>query len=240
MDRWTKEFTGRKQLRPIHYAIFTDSFDCQGRMYTGKYGHQALMKEERAKIKFGAEPAVEWDFSGLFPRMLYHIEGEDYRKDPYAIWAEETTPCRRMLAKLLINALINAKTPQGAISACNKAMCHKTKEGKWKQGKSLRESRDLYDAWKSAKIKFSEMVPLIEQYHPKIRKYFSSDRGVHLMRIEAKIALDIMTHFAENAVPCLCCHDSFIVPFGASDSLFKAMNSFYQDEFSFLPVIKEG
>lgn len=107
-DRWDDSFTARRRLRPVHYARFTNDFDHHGRLYTDRYGHQSLSKSERSTIWFDGRQSVELDFSGMHPRLLYHLEGIDFRGDPYKLWGDATTPQQRRMVKVLFNALINA------------------------------------------------------------------------------------------------------------------------------------
>ncbi len=78
---WSKSFGSRRQLRPVHYAVFTDTFDQHGRIYTDRYGHQALRKIERQTIEFEIDPpvlesSVEWDYGSFHPRMAYNLFDE--------------------------------------------------------------------------------------------------------------------------------------------------------------------
>ena len=230
-------FTGERGLAPIHYALFTNDFNHHGRLYTGKYGHQSLRKIERSTITFDGESSVEFDYSGTHPRMLYHLEGVDYRKDPYALWGSKTTEQMRLMAKVLVNALINAESKESAVSACNRSMCTKTSEGDRKQGKSLRDAQNLYNASVTSKLKFKEIVSLVMRYHSEIAHCFGEDKGVELMRIDSVIALDILHHFASHCIPCLGCHDSFIVPASEKRRLKIAMDRYYRKRLLFSPTI---
>ena len=58
-DVWEDIFSFRRQLRPIHYAVFTDTFDLHGRLYTGHYGHQGLRKFERQTIRQVTDAGLE-------------------------------------------------------------------------------------------------------------------------------------------------------------------------------------
>lgn len=87
-----KKFIGSKQLRPVHYAVFTDDWDHHGRLYTGQYGHQSLRKLERQTITFNDSPSAEKDYGGMHTRILYHLKARiDYRDDPYKLWGDKTT-----------------------------------------------------------------------------------------------------------------------------------------------------
>jgi hypothetical protein len=242
---WRQRFTERRRLRPIHYCIFTKNFDLHGRIYTGRYGHQNLRKMERSTIWFGGEPCVELDYSGFHTRMCYHLERIDYQGDPYALWGENTTEQLRLMAKTVINAALNAENANAAISACNLGLSLYTKEfdkdGKHirKSGKALENAVTLQKAYYQTGIKFKQIYDLAMKHHKRIAKYFGDDSGMRLMRIDSTIALDIMFHFTDiGCVPCLGCHDSFVVPLHAEGMLRESMFNFYEMRIGFLPVVK--
>lgn len=248
--KWEQSFGGRKQLRPIHYAIFTDDFDQHGRIYTGHYGHQSLRKIERRTIEFKMqryewEPCVELDYSGLHTRMAYHLEGIEYRDDPYSLWGDDTTKPMRLLAKKLMNVALNAESRKATLSACSQAMSSKTKTkpGKpaqrKKHGKALEDAKRLYDAYEQTGIKFGDIYDLAMQTHRPIARYFGSDAGVRLMRHDSAIALAILYHFARLGIPCLSCHDSFVVPQSSLTELRRVMRKFYYRQIGFSPIIKQ-
>lgn len=189
--------------------------------------------------------------------MLYHLEGIDYRADPYAFWGKwsgdvKQDKPRRIMAKFLLNSLINAKTQEGAICACNRAMSTWTKEESEqghrikKRGKALTDARRLLDACQATGIKFADMLPLALKYHKRIAHRFGNDMGITLMNLDSQIALMIFAHFTEKCVPCLGCHDSFIVQACNKNELFRIMLLFYKETMfkevgrRFLPVVKES
>src|SRR5262249_1638443 len=155
-----------------------------GRLYTGKFGHQSLSKIERKTICIDGGPTVELDYGGLHPRLLYHLGGIDYQDDPYALWGEQTTKPMRTLTKTLINALINAPTPQEAIAACNYRTCLYTSErapnGRriLKQGKRLKQAKALADALRTTNLRFRDIEPVARQYHQRIAHQFGCDMGI--------------------------------------------------------------
>lgn len=243
-NAWEESYSSPKRLRPIHFAIFTDDFDHHGRIYTSKYGHQALRKIERQTIRFDGEECVELDYSGLHPRLLYHCEEIDYQGDPYALWGNSTTPAMRVLAKEFVNAMINAKSAKSAVSACNNACRTFTEEKdeagrpKKKTGKALDDARKLLNARRQTGLTFLEMVPLAYKYHEPIAKYFGQDVGMQLMRVDSGIALDVLTHFADLALPCLGCHDGFVVPIHLKVELRAAMMRLYEQWTGYLPTVR--
>jgi hypothetical protein len=234
-----------RRLRPVHYAIFTDNFEQHGRLYTREYGHQSLRKSERETIRFGREASVEVDFRGMHPRILYHLEGLDYRQDPYHLWGQATTEPMRLMAKLLINTAINAGSESEAIAACNFAMSSFTNEkdehGKRrrKQSKELQDAIKLQEAVREAGLSFSQIYPLAVRHHRAIQESFGSDAGIRLMRHDSAIALDILHHFARRCIPCLGVHDSFIVPKRHEAELRRAMMSYYKRRLGFFPELSK-
>jgi hypothetical protein len=241
-------FEAKRQLRPVQYARFSDDFDQHGRIYTGKYGHQALRKLERHTIEFQMEPhclerSVELDYGGLHPRLAYHLAGIDYQEDPYELWPNTTLPMR-LMAKVCINAALNAKSPKGAIDSCNEAMSSWTKDKdsrgkrKRKQGKALADAIQLFDAAQQTGLKFKDVHALAMKNHQRIADQFCSDAGMRLMRLDSELALRIMYHFAKQNIPCLGVHDSFIVPVSAKTELQRVMRTFYRQKTGFNPVVK--
>lgn len=242
-SEWERDFTERRQLRPIHYARFTDRWDWHGRLYTGRYGHQSLRKIERRTIQFNGCPSVELDYRGMHPRMLYHLRGIDYDADPYMLWGDDTSPAQRLLAKTLINISFNAATRDAAVNRAKLEMATTTKQkdkggnSERKHGKRLEDALTLYRAYKQAGLTFDEVYNLAQERHQPIARYFGSDAGIWLMRIDSSIAIDVMYDFAKLCIPCLCCHDSFIVPEHCEQQLREAMNRWYFQRFGFFPVI---
>lgn len=85
---------------------------------------------------------------------------------------------------------------------------------------------------------FEQVYDLAVECHPQIAKHFGTDAGVWLMRIDSEIALSILYEFAKQAIPCLCCHDSFIVPAEQEERLRTLMDEEYYDRTGFFPVVK--
>jgi hypothetical protein len=238
-DRRSDEFEERKRIHPVHYAVFTDDFEHHGRMYTGPDGHQSFGKIDRRSINFDTWHSVELDYSGMHSRLLYHRDKIPFSADPYKLWGDQTTEAMRLLAKHLINTAINAKSRKAAIDACNQDMNPKTEKGQWKSGKTGEDARHIYQATRDTGLKFSAIYDLALKRHARIAKYFGSDAGMKfLMRIDSRLALDILYHFASRGIPCLGVHDSFIVPEHYKEELRRCMIEFYLEETGFEPVVK--
>jgi hypothetical protein len=237
-DRRIGRFAERCVLRPVHFAVFTDSFDLHGRIYTGKGGHQGLLRVERDTIKFGDQESVELDFGSMHVRMCYHLEGIGYAGDPYRLWGSRTSDDARLMAKTAANTMLNAADSESAVRACNQRMSIWTPAGTRKSGKSLRDARELYDASRRTGLKFADIVSLILEKHHRIAHWFSGDSGLKLMRIDSEIALRVLHWFGKRGIPCLGCHDSFIVPTVHQARLIRVMDGCYFRRLGHHPKIK--
>ena len=232
------DFIEGRRLRPIHHARFTENWDSHGRLYTGPFGHQSLKKIERQTIKFDGEESIELDFSGMHTRLLYHRLETEYTGDPYALWGTDTTEPQRLLAKAMLNATINARTLQAAVSACNSKMQFRTEAGNWKRGKERERARELMAALQKTGLSFKAVQEVVMDAHQPIAQFFGCDMGMQLMRTDSAIALDVLSHFAEQGLPALGVHDSFIVAMAHAEELQWAMQTFYQRHTGQWPVIK--
>lgn len=216
-DGLKQKFVWRK-LRPTHYARFSGNWNLHGRIYSGKYGHQNLNKQERHTIMFnGCIPSVELDYSGLHARMLYHQEGINFRGDPYSLWGKKQNLVRRNLAKTAMNIMLNAGDERAALGAI------------W--GDCQGQLRQLH-------LKPRDVYDQVRWVHEDIAHHFGTDVGMRLMRLDAAIALGVLHHFAEQGVPCLGIHDSFIVPETKRDELLEVMEEEYRERLGYRPVVK--
>lgn len=239
-DPWVRNALVVRQLCPVHIARFTDSWDLHGRLYTHSFGHQSIRRLERATIRFNDEPCVELDFGGLHPRMLYHLRGLEAPDDPYDLWPSTPKP-QREIAKLVLNATINAKSFRSAIAAChNRANEWDVVAKRPKYGKSLEDARVLRRAVATTGLDFRDVQQRAVQRHQAIAADFGRDMGLTLMRHDSRIALNVLYHFAKRDVPCLGVHDSFIVPERYAAELRSMMREIYSAEMNgFEPVIKD-
>ena len=137
-----------------------------------------------------------------------------------------------------MNATINARTAQAAVSACNSKTWLTTEAGHWKRGKELEDARLLRDAQRETGLSFKEVQGLVMEFHRPIADFFGCDMGMQLMRTDGAIAFDVLSHFAGQGIPALGMHDSFIVPISHEDELRWAMDEFYFRRTGHRPVIK--
>ncbi len=238
------------RLRPIHFRSYTKDENnvdlIGGRIYCRRFGHQGLDADERATIEFGKdgkwEGGVELDYGCFHPLMLYHLRKIDFVGDAYAIDGPNTAPALREVAKLVLNAALNAQSRDKTIGACIKAMKKykklKTGEKVWRDGKTLARAIRLDRAQRDCGLSLSEIYDkLLVMYEP-IAVLFGADAGIHLQKMDGQLCLRILTHFANLGVPCLGIHDSFIVPAGWAEELRRVMKLYYYEAMSFWPRVE--
>jgi hypothetical protein len=238
-------------LCPVHNRLFHPNWQ-HGRIYiVTARGGAALSREERQTIRINGEPTIELDYSAMHPRIAYHLRGLKSPDQPYHLWSQ-TNDDQKELAKLVVNASLNAKSRRDAIGACCEAIRLKTrKNGEWKQGNKLRRARQLRMAlaaigiypgspnfFREARKYFVQIYDRGLEYHAPIACDFLTGFGRELMRVESEIALDVMYHFAAKGIPILGIHDSFVVPASYAGELHQVMHDDYQQRLGFAPVIK--
>ena len=91
----------------------------------------------------------------------------------------------RNIAKKTILVLINAETEYSALKALEK------------------EYKNTLD--------FKPIIAAAKKYHTPIADCFGSGIGIKLQNYDARIAVNVVSHFTAKGVPCLPIHDSFIV-----------------------------
>jgi hypothetical protein len=137
---------------------------------------------------------VELDYSTLHPRLLYGIEGRPMPVEPYDIGLNQKY---RDLIKHAFNAIINASS--GRV-----------------------DEPEGYDQ-EAVGISWNELMERVKQVHEPIAKYFNTGHGVKLQYTDSCIAEAVMLHFAQQDVPCLPLHDSFLMYHGYERELEYVM-----------------
>ena len=199
------------------FRVFNRSDFGKGGRFYGSY--QTLPKGFRPSIKINNEPTAEPDYSAHHIRISYHLEGIDYREDPYLAMTDN--PDERTVFKLLLLVLMNAETESSSIAGFRNSNRDKLK-------------RLLGD------LKSTTILPLIERVkkaHPRIAHYIHSNAGVTLQNIDSKITEGILMEMTAQEIPCLPIHDSYIVPAQHEGQLQGAMACEYKKVMGFEPVI---
>lgn len=175
------------------------SFDEGGRFYCQL---QNLPKKQRINLRFDSEPTIEIDFSGMHPHLLYHLQGDDFRGDPYEIEGFD-----RDAVKVAFNTLINRDSSKHKGMAANSLV------------------RNLNMPMVQAKLLENALYRL----HHRIAGHFNTGYGLRLQKIDSQIAHDVMTHFfMEIKRPLLMIHDSAIVAVRDVETLKLCMVDSYR------------
>jgi hypothetical protein len=194
------------------HRVFTDNLKLGGRYYGASW--QMFSENLRKHLFINGYPVVEWDFSGLHLRMLYHLEGMDYKGDPYGFGSRQERPYLKLVSLLMINK----KTRQGLLRAMKKTF-----------------AANQLDIPPDEQIE--RMVARFNTAHDQINRYFCSDIGLRLQYLDSQITSDILDYFLEKGIPVLPIHDSYIVAEQYEDELYEVMKEKYRDHMGFDPVI---
>ena len=207
--------------RHLRRIFNNSSFEQGGRWYGGWW--QLIPSEYRSQLLIDGEETAELDYSGCFPRMLYHLDGKNNQENDLYFIKELADAAEaqglswesvRASIKKLTNILINAGPNHriGKISGLT-----------------------LPKGFKQPKKK---VYPLIEKKHEDIAHWFRSGAGLQLMNRESAICEAILTEGVTRLIPVLPVHDSFVVQNRHRTWLRDAMVSCYRDEVGFEPIIK--
>lgn len=201
----TPDFS-RTKLRRI---FNNESFDCGGRFYHGWW--MEIPSEYREYITINGIPTIEIDYSAIHPRLLYSEVGVQAPSDPYSIEGYSTDYRNAIKKALLI--IINAKNPKKSL------------------GSLMGELPKLHKELKTKKA-ILKLLEAIEATHKPIARYFHSNIGVALQRIDSQVAEQVMLRLLEGTetfpIVALPVHDSFIVPDFARELATRFMEEEFQ------------
>ena len=201
------------------YRVFNQGkFTRGGRFYGGSY--QQLNESDRARILINNLPVIEVDYSAFHLNMLYNLTGKQFNEDPYsAVDKPEIRPILKVLCLIVINSQ-------------NKSQ-------------ALKALRDVIQKnWEFLKLKRiyrldeKELLRKFESVHAGISNYFCSGIGLKLMYKDSEIAESVLKHFTKKEIPCLCVHDSFIVPVQHNEEMKQVMNDIYKKLIGFDAKLK--
>jgi DNA-binding XRE family transcriptional regulator len=178
------------------HRVFNRDFKNGGRFY----GHfvQGLPKKIRPLITVNGEPVAEPDYRAHHLRILYALEGQPLRGDPYEVDGWE-----RSVAKVALLIMINAPSWQ----ITRGAIMHRF-------GLIPDEAGNLIEA--------------LKHRHAPIAKYFQSGAGCRLQCYDSRMADRILVGATRQGIPVLPIHDSFITPARHEDRVRGLMDTAFQ------------
>ena len=183
--------------------IFNETMDRGGRLYGLGTSWQNIPATERPRISIDGEPVVELDYSTLHPSLLYAEVGAIPPHDCYAIgnWP-------RPLVKKALLVLINASN----LHQVRRYLAHCPEM-------AALGPADEQDALHTASLVIAD----IKRVHQPIAKFFHSDAGARMMRVDSDLSSAILSKLLRQGIVALPVHDSFLVQVRHIDALENAM-----------------
>jgi hypothetical protein len=217
------EMDGMRFPTALHAVFHIDKDDpsfskwIYGRMHCSTaFNYQKFTEEERSTITFDGEKCVELDYSGLHPRILYAQEHRNYQKDPYLAVSDNEK--LRPFLKILLLALVNTSSIEEARQVGNNERNKLVKEKEF----------GLFNLLGKKGQTPNELIEKFKRVHRPISKYFCTNFGMKLMRVDSKIAVEVISECNEQDIPVLCVYDSFIVPASKAAELREIMEKSYK------------
>ena len=192
-------------------------------------GWQNLSQEERHTITINGESTVELDFKALHISMLYAIMGIQIREDPYTYFSTEM----RSLYKTLMLRLLNARSIRGTLQSIERTL--------WTLKRKpfiLSKEMKILNAVEKFKPNWNKLVSELMEHHKPIRRFFGSDCGVYLQRLDGEMMLHILSVLAQEGIPALPVHDSVIAPRHAQNRTAEVMQTTYRHYMGFDCVVE--
>ena len=214
-DFGIKKLVFEIKVKDMHRVFNRGSknFDKGGRFY-GPY-YQGMPSKFRKNIYIDGKKTVEWDYSGLHIRMLYHQLGLEFNEDPYAIGDGSQRDEYKLVSLISINAD--------------------------KRGSHIAVRDALEDAGFDAAQDLTKILKMMDDFkarHAPIQEFLFSGVGIDLQNADSVIMEKIMMKLHAKVVAALPIHDSAIVEEEYSTRLQKIMFQVYEDEMGSGPVLK--
>ena len=198
----------------VRRVFNNNSFDEGGRFYGGWW--QRIDGKIRKDIRINNIATVEIDYSAIHVIMLYALMGIDYwrnfSKDPYDInirFVNDPEHSRKII-KLLLLLGINANNETSLFQAFRNEHDYETMR------------------YEFTNEKLSEILSNIKKEHHPIAHKICSGEGIKLMNYDSMIVEYILDKFIERDTPILTVHDSFIVPLGLENELYRLMQEAFE------------
>ncbi|WP_319574543.1 hypothetical protein [uncultured Desulfobacter sp.] len=216
IDFGIKKLVFEIKVKDMHRVFNRGSkeFDKGGRFY-GPY-YQGMPSKFRKNLYIDGKKTVEWDYSGLHIRMLYHQLGLEFNEDPYAIGDGSQRNEYKLVSLISINA-----QKRGSHIAVRDALED--------AGFDL-EQQDLTQVCK--------MMDDFKARHAPIKEFLFSGVGIDLQNADSRIMENVMMLLHKAGIPALPIHDSVIVQEEHSARLQKIMVRVYEEEMGHTPVLK--
>ena len=198
----------------VRRVFNNSSFDKGGRFYGGWW--QRIDGKIRKDIRINNIATVEIDYSAIHVIMLYALMEVDYwsnfSKDPYDInirFVNDPEHSRKII-KLLLLLGINANDETSLFKAFRNEHDYETMR------------------YEFTNERLSKILTDIKKEHQPIAHKICSGEGIKLMNYDSMIVEYILDKFIERDTPILTVHDSFIVPLGLENELYRLMQEAFE------------
>lgn len=191
---------------------FRDDFTKGGRIFCPL---QSTPKALRKDFQFDGKKTVELDYSSHQPRMCYHLSG---LKAPDDCYNHPTIP--RPLVKAATTRIMNCRSITQASASIQGLLREEWLEYSVRNGMTART-----------------LLEAVFQLHPIINKLMGNELWMKLQYLESSIAMGIMERLAQENLPCLGIHDSFVVTEDVEGQLHQLMVEEYEKRLGNQPLI---
>lgn len=230
-------FQGKRLNTQVHRSFSRSSFDKGGRYYSSGRGIQQLSKQDRDLVLIDGEFTVEMDFKGLHPSVLYEKEGivldenfDVYGGDGAAYsfqvipdvvlkrreYDKKYNPVRNFLKKTLL-VMINGRSSAQVAGKMQQLLNEDRQKPQDEQDFAGLMDVDPYNA-----------IEFLSDHNEMISKYFHSDAGIDLQRLDSDIISMIIEYCIQREIPILTVHDSVIVPQSYAGEVLNVMKASYK------------
>ena len=177
IDFGIKKLVFEIKVKDMHRVFNRGSkdFDKGGRFY-GPY-YQGMPSKFRKHIYIDGKKTVEWDYSGLHIRMLYHQLGLEFTGDPYAIGDGSQRNEYKLVSLISINA-----DKRGSHIAVRDAL----QNAGFDAAQDLTQIRKMMDDFKAR--------------HTPIQEYLFSGAGIDLQNADSRIMEKIMFYVYDETM----------------------------------------
>jgi len=152
--------------------------------------------------------------------MLYNLTGKQFNEDPYSV---VDRPEVRPILKVLCLIVINSENKCQALRALRD---------------EIRKDLEFQKLKRIYQLDEKELLRKFESVHSEISNYFCSGIGLKLMYRDSEIAESVLKHFTKREIPCLCVHDSFLIPIQHIEELKEVMNTVYKKHIGYDAKLK--
>lgn len=237
MENVDVTFEGQRLNTQVHRSFSRSSFDKGGRYYSSGRGIQQLNHEDRSNVLIDGEYVIELDFKALHPSILYEKEGIslDENFDVYGGEAAAYTfgvipdivlkrrekdkkynPVRNFLKKTLL-IMINGRSSGQVAGKLQQLLKEDRQKPENEQSFGGLVDADPYIA-----------MDFLKEHNDMISKYFHSDAGIDLQRLDSDIITMVIEYCIQREIPILTVHDSVIVAQSHAGEVLTVMKASYK------------